>query len=265
MKLREFSDLHTEFGKFKIPALPDDLETTLILAGDVGIGKIHRNWMEMTCKRFKQVIYVLGNHEFYHGVLPEVRQQWRDIEEDIPNLFFLDDDHVILDGVRFIGGTLWTDFKNNDPMIMNYIANRMNDFGQLIVLPTPEGYPYASGPHVKFMPVDAFKLHVKTFKKIDRTLREPFDGETVVVTHHAPSYESVPQEFRGFDSYEMNYGYYTDLEWMLEKYDIKYWFHGHMHNSSDYEIGGTRVICNPRGYAPHDLNPNFEPEKVLDI
>lgn len=264
MKLRTFSDLHTEFSKFKIPELPDDLETTLILAGDIGVGKTHRNWMEMICKKFKRVIYILGNHEFYHNEYFNVISQWREIEAEVPNLFFLHNEYVDFDGVRFIGGTLWTDFKNNDPLIMNHIANRMSDF-QIISYPNDETSPYAHGPYMRFTPSNAFEEHVKAFKFIDKTLNKPFDGKTVIITHHAPSYGSVAEQYRGYDDYETNFGYFTDLDWMLEKYDITYWFHGHMHNSSDYEVGGSRVICNPRGYAPHELNPEFNSKLVLDI
>ena len=87
--------------------------------------------------------------------------------------------------------------------------------------------------------------------------------KTVVVTHHAPSALSVPERFRGET---LNGAYYSNLEdIMLDNHQIVYWTHGHTHDSFEYEVGSTTVVCNPFGYYYKEENKNFNPNLVKEI
>lgn len=93
-------------------------------------------------------------------------------------------------------------------------------------------------------------------------LRRPFDGATVLVTHHLPSYRSVAPNFGG---HPLNPCYASNLDGLIERYKPALWIHGHTHMSCDYQLGATRVVCNPRGYVNHNLNVDFKAGLVLRI
>ena len=114
MKIRILSDLHLEFGKIEIVALPDDMDTTLILAGDIHVGTRAFDFVTELCARFRNVIYILGNHEFYGHDVPTIVDNWRYIAKNIDNLQVLEKDYVVVEDTIFIGGTMWTDLNNGD-------------------------------------------------------------------------------------------------------------------------------------------------------
>ena len=84
----------------------------------------------------------------------------------------------------------------------------------------------------------------------------------VVITHHAPSKQSI--EARQRESV-LSAAYASNLDEFIETYQPDLWVHGHMHNSSDYKHGKTRVMCNPRGYEGYRPNSLFNPSLVVEV
>jgi predicted phosphodiesterase len=247
MKLHILTDLHIEFGDFMPPPIDADV---VVLAGDIGLGISGVRW---AAQRFPHtpVIYIAGNHEFYRhdiALIDELRVAAKD------NIHLLENDSIEINGVRFLGTTLWTDFALYGDVeqlaAMQYAEGRMND------------YAIIANRNRRFRPQDSLAIHTRSRHWLAAKLTEPFDGETVVVTHHAPSARSIHGRFR--DS-PLSAAFASNLEKMIGADRVALWIHGHMHDSFDYEIDGTRVVCNPRGYTPDALNPDFRPDLVVDI
>ncbi len=235
---RLMSDLHLEFrGNSKWSAHLAMKETpadVLILAGDIGIadrGEMYA-FLDVACSHYPDVIMVMGNHEHYGGDFLKTEETIRNCTETLPNFHLLERSYIDLDGVRYIGASLWTDFHNDDPLIKLHLSKFMSDyrvirFGDRQVLPD-----------------DVYENHVASLTYIKGILSLPFDGSKVVITHHAPHENSVASKYK--HETDTNYGYYTDLTDVLGQ--SKYWLHGHMHEYCEYEVNGTTVIANPWGY-----------------
>ncbi|MEE9493716.1 MAG: metallophosphoesterase [Gammaproteobacteria bacterium] len=247
MKLHVLNDLHIEFEDFEPPETNADV---IILAGDIGVGSDGLHWAEQRLPN-KPVIYVPGNHEFYHNDIAIIDQ----LKAEAPdNIHVLNDNQIIIDGVRFLGSILWTDFLlfgEADKFFAMQTARRgMTDFSII------------KNHGKQFTPEDAVRLHTTSRDWLAVMLAEPFDGKTVVVTHHAPSSQSVHPRFaRDL----LTPAFASNLENLMDGDRVALWIHGHMHESYDYAIYGTRVACNPRGYAPRALNPDFSPDWVLKV
>lgn len=247
MKLHTLNDLHIEFEEFTPPETGADV---VVLAGDIGVGMEGLRWVEA---RFVDtpVIYVPGNHEFYHHDIA-LTDALKAAASD--HIHVLNDDQIVIDGVRFLGSTLWTDFalfgEADKFYAMHEARLRMTDFSII------------RNHGVRFTPEDAFQLHTASREWLAAMLAEPFDGKTVVVTHHAPSSRSVhPRYARDL----LTPAFASNLENLMHGDRVPLWIHGHMHESFDYEIYDTRVLCNPRGYAPRALNPDFKADLVVEI
>ena len=250
MKLQVLSDVHNEFSVLTLPKTDADV---IILAGDIDVKLRAIPWaLEFN----KPVIYVAGNHEFYGMQVEEVKTKLHALSQNT-NIHFLDDEEVVIGGVRFLGGTLWTDFKLfGNPEIASLNAQfGMSDFRVIRI-----GSQYR-----KFLPMDAFALHNKTVSFLTQKLNEPFDGKTVIVTHHAPSLQSVES---GYLHHPLTPAYASNLEHLMND-SVSLWIHGHMHHCVDYTINGTRVISNPRGYQEprqaYPENRGFNPEFVVEL
>ncbi len=222
----------------------------MVLAGDIGVGMGGLRWAE---ERFpaRPVIYVPGNHEFYHHDLALIE----DLKAQAPDhIHVMNDDQVIIGGVRFLGSILWSDFKlfgeAEKFFAMQQARLQMTDFSII------------QNNGKRFTPEDAIRLHTASRDWLAAMLAQPFNGKTVVVTHHAPSSQSVHPRYA---SDLLTPAFASNLENMMDGERSAVWFHGHMHESYDYEIYGTRVVCNPRGYAPDALNPDFRPDLVLEV
>jgi len=247
MKLHILNDLHTEFEDFEPPATDANV---VVLAGDIGVGMKGLLWAE---ERFpnKLVIYVPGNHEFYHHDIALIDE----LKAQAPgHIHLLNDDLVVIDGVRFLGSVLWTDFalfgEADKFFAMQQARQQMTDFSII------------QNRDRRFTPEDAIRLHVASRDWLAAMLAIPFDGRTVVVTHHAPSSRSVAPRYA---SDLLTPAFASSLEPLMDGGRVTLWVHGHMHESYDYEIHGTRVICNPRGYAPSALNPEFRPDWIVEV
>jgi Icc-related predicted phosphoesterase len=243
MKIHVLSDLHLEFGPCRIP--PVDCDVT-VLAGDVHLGRKALPMLEELCSQ-RPVVYVLGNHEFYRNEFDATLDFWNSCS--LENLTFLENKAAIVNNTRFVGATLWTSMGNGDKKTMDLARYCMND------------YVVVARGKSELTPEDTIERFDQSKAFIDRELRLPFDGTTVVVTHHLPSYKSVAPQFEGDP---LNPCFASDLDALIGKHQPPIWIHGHTHASFDYHSGNTRVVCNPRGYAGQEMNPDFKAGLVLE-
>jgi len=252
LNIQVMSDLHLECAAFVPPISSADV---VVLAGDIGVSTEGIQWAKDMFD--VPVIYVAGNHEYWdpRQSMPEHKAQMQALASD-SHVHFLDNDVLIIKGVRFIGTTLWTDltrapsalYSDMDRIIVDYEVSR--DVGGLLHFTTD----YAQ---------TLFDLNVAWLKS---ELAKPFAGKTVVVTHHAPSRRSEHAQYAGN---VWNPCFMSDLEELMGD-GLDVWLHGHTHNNFDYTVNGTRVVCNPRGYPyPEPLmaweNPLFNPAKMVKI
>lgn len=267
MKIKIVSDLHLEFSDIVIPNNGCDV---LILSGDIMLSEPlkdfpadysdatiqssrhiqairFRNFLKYCSEDFPHVIYVAGNHEFYHGKFYGGIDTLREECSQFPNIHFLENSSFAIDNVIFVGGTLWTDCNKQDGLTLWSLPKRMNDFK--IIKNDQHSYR-------KLTAEDTVKRHKKTLEYIETVVSNaPPDKKLVVVGHHAPSIKSIHPRY--LEDSVMNGGYYSNLEEFILKYpQINLWTHGHVHNTNDYTIGTTRVICNPRGYEEKGYSEN---------
>lgn len=254
MKLHILSDLHNEFAIYKPHSASNDADV-IILAGDIwkgaaGIAWAREQWPD------KQIIYVAGNHEFYNLDRKLIIEECRQVSKET-GVHFLDNDEVVIDGVRFLGSTLWMDFMlfgedNKDESIIQGMR-ALNDF-RLV----REGqWP--------FSPFDAVRLCEESTQWLRKRLLARHDGKTVVVTHHLPSKRSCAPRFMTPGNL-LSACFASNLDHLFGRSAL--WIHGHTHDSFDYSANRTRVICNPRGYARHERdaeNPEFDPDLIVEI
>lgn len=249
MKILILSDLHLEFEPLFIPNTDADV---VVLAGDINL---KTRGLEWAIKAFpdKPVVAVLGNHEYYGEKYPGLVTKAKQVV-DGTNIHLLENDHVEIDGVSFFGCTLWTDLKLfGDPRLAGYFCQQeMSDFKKIRVEP---GYS-------KLSPISMTAIHNRSLEWLNEKLSASSSMRNVVVTHHAPSARSIAPKL----SEELtSAAYASHLDAMIESHNIDMWVHGHVHNSCDYNVGNTRVVCNPRGYSPDWLNPYFEESFVVEI
>ena len=249
MRLHILSDLH--LGVQGMPP-PDVKADVTILAGD--IQRPASAAMAWAAGLRRPVLYVPGNHEFYGGLIPEVRQALaRSAREH--GIQLLDQSTRVIGGVRFVGATLWTDFAlfgdETKDLAMTLSAKFMRDF---------KAIRNANGS--VFTPADSCALFAEQYAWLASILDEPFDGPTVVITHHAPTPRSVHPRFA--DS-PISAAFVSDCTALMGRAVL--WIHGHTHDSFDYMADGTRVVCNPRGYCPEGAveNADFDPYLCLDV
>ncbi len=253
MKIRLLSDLHLEFEELPIRQGGEDV---VVLAGDIALGTSGIEWAKKTFSC--PVIYVAGNHEFYahhfDDLIPDLRAAAAG-----SNVHFLENDAVIIDSVRFVGATLWTDFNiyGTPRYSMGVAEELMSDFRVI-----RDG---AQKRRRRLLPRRTAERFQASLAAVERLVEVPFSGKTVVVTHHLPSPASVAPQYRG-DSCTPAFA--SDLdEFILQHPAIGYWVHGHTHDSVDTMVGTTRILCNPGGYPQGGKRENldFELECVISI
>ncbi len=244
MRIRIYSDLHLEFTPFEAPAIDAD---AIVLAGDIANGAAGIAWARESFSG--RLLYLAGNHEYYEGEFEAVQEAMgaaaRKLEVEL-----LDCSEVVLDGVRFLGCTLWTDYslapQAERPAVIE-AARKLNPDYQLI----------RRGSRA-FSPEDAIALCSRHRAWLAAALAAPYPGKTVVVTHFAPHPRSIAPAYFG---HRANPGFVLDLEDMMGGAAL--WIHGHTHTFFDYRVRGTRVICNPRGYPAEPTG--FRPALTVDI
>ncbi len=278
VKIAVMSDLHLEFERGPYRTLGTDsaghpdvgprLDSltggldVLVLAGDVDVGAHGFAYAEAAARFLAvPVVLIAGNHEFYGGdrrdrhmdtLLPSLRER---SSESAGRVRFLERDTAIVGGVRFLGCVLWTDFglfgAEMVETAMQAAQSSLADFTNI---------RYRA--QIPFSPDHACAEFRRAIDFLKAELAQPFDGLTVVVTHHAPSTGSVAARFA---EDLITAAFVSILDDLVGGSGVPLWIHGHTHDSFDYRIGATRVLCNPRGYWPGDLNPRFDPRLVVTV
>jgi len=271
MKIAICSDLHLEFGTISLENTEN--ADVLILGGDICVAKDlmkkdnndildrfgrsekwHQFFQECS-DRFRNVIYIMGNHEHYHGDYANTVTILRDRLSYLDNLHILDKQILTVNDITFIGGTLWTDMNNEDPITLLHMTGMMNDFRCIMNSNRVVNFKDHEGKFAtrtaKFSPDDTVVDHKEMLEYIRLMIEGKFDQKFVVVGHHAPSKQSTHPRYA--DEVIMNGGYSTALdEFIMDHPQIKLWTHGHTHEDFDYMVGSTRIVCNPRGYDAYE-------------
>jgi len=270
MRVHVFSDLHLEFGPL---TLPDDVKSgaladLVLLAGDIDVKRRAVAWAAAT---FTQAVCLIGgNHEAYRDSLfasiAGGRRAAKELSSNRVNpVRFLEQETWALnaaDGtpVRIVAATLWTNFQVFGPDecddAMSLAGRSMTDFFLIRIRDS------VSRETRSLQPSDVVRINEASRSFLRSALAQSFDGLTIVMTHHAPSLKSVPVEYR---TDLLTAAYASNEETLIEEFQPALWAHGHLHSSSDYRIGRTRVICNPRGYFPNELNSSFNPSLTIEL
>ncbi|MEO7952920.1 MAG: metallophosphoesterase [Polaromonas sp.] len=253
MKLNILSDLHLSCGALEIPQTDADV---VILAGDIARPRDAVAW---ALGFDKPVLYVAGNHEFYGGNLAGTVGELRRLCAGT-RIRVLDGDEIIIGGVRFLGTTLWTDFLifgqgEQRAQAMRQAQDFMRDFKKIQL---------SDLPGQLFTPDDCAALCQAQASWLEHRLAQAHAGPTVVITHHAPSRQSIHPRFAGS---LLNACFVSELDRLAGAGHAQLWIHGHTHDSFDYELSGTRVVCNPRGYSREGVNENplFDSKFLVEI
>jgi len=242
MKINYFSDIHLEFGVSDVPATDADI---VIAAGDIGIYDQGIAWLKTIDK---PVIYVAGNHEYYTHEYQDTLKMLK-AECANTNIHFLENNSFIFQGVRFLGCSLWTDLFVEGPVTAEVLAYTLNDFRRI---------RFADG---EFNATQYSELHHHSRAWLEKALARPYNGTTIVVTHHAPTHRSWP----GSPNTIRKFAYCNDLKSLCSQYNISAWFHGHTHSIGDYRIANTRILSNTRGYMGRKVVDNFDLNKTVVI
>jgi Icc-related predicted phosphoesterase len=253
MKIQIFSDLHIDVAPIKPITIADNVDM-VIVAGDTCEGAVRAfEHLRQIVPLAIPIVMVMGNHEYYRRFIPDELALARERAASFNVHLLEEDDNTVICGVRFAGATLWTDYAifgaANVPQVMNACALGMNDH-RLI--------GWQKQPWLRFRPQEAARLHHESRAFLTEILATSFP--TVVVTHHAPHWDSVLPRYQ---SDPLTGAFVSDLSMLIEAYQPALWVHGHVHNSSDYRIGRTRIVANPHGYG--NENPRFNGQLVVEV
>ena len=254
MKIQFVSDLHIDHWGHGItrplPFGPEHIVgDVLVVAGDVDerIPSLV-SYLGTLTETGRPVLFVPGNHEYFSETWTTYQNRLR---ENLPaGITLLDRNETIIDGVRFLGCTLWTNFGGSMRKLRD-CESGMPDYENIV---KDDSWRMITGE-------DVLARHTEERAWLKMNLSDPFSGPTVVVTHHAPSVRSNHPRFRGS---RISTAFYSHLEDLIEKTQLDLWVHGHMHNSCDYRIGKTRVVCNPCGYS-EDENEGWDPRAMVEV
>jgi predicted phosphodiesterase len=242
MKLQIYSDLHNEFARFD--PVPNDADV-VILAGDIDLRSRGVNWANETFQC--PVIYVCGNHEYYGGHLEYTLLKMK--EAALPHVHVLENEVLILDQTRFLVTTGWTDYTSTGDVqaAIRTAWEWMNDF-RLI---------RADASYRLLRPADLITKSRISYNWLAQELGTPFDGKTVVVTHHAPVADYLSEDHAG----HLAAAYANDWSDLLGKTDL--WVYGHTHVAASFTKNGCRVVSNPRGYPGQ--HTGFDPDLIIEL
>ena len=257
MDLRIVSDLHLEFMTFAdipllgktISAQPADI---LVLAGDVCPIKSKR-WialLDATGDAFKHILWVPGNHEYYGSdLILSGRVHYNRVSRwnaavGYEKLIYLNQKTIEIDNVKFIGCTLWTDFDRENPIAMLTSNKIMNDYNRIKM------------HRRKLKPVETTYIHRDQKNWLFKESKAK--GTNVVISHHAPTFQSIHPHWRTSKDHLLNCAYASDLSNEILSANIALWVHGHMHDSVEYQVGDTLVYANPKGNDYPSRNEKFD-------
>jgi Icc-related predicted phosphoesterase len=276
VKLQILSDLHTDVAPIKPITIGDDVDA-VVVAGDTCQGVRHAFVaLRRIVPERVPIVMVAGNHEFYRRCIQSEITEAKAIAANY-NVVFPEDDVALLGTTRFIGATLWTNYRvfgaTNGAVAMDTARRRLNDHRKI---------SWAKQPWKRFRPEEALLLHERSKSFIVDALNTPFGGCTVILTHHAPHFGSVAKG--PYQNDILTAAYVSDLTDVLmidagagastgavdatvketsSSNWNRIWLHGHIHSSSDYVVGTTRILANPHGYGFE--NPSFNPRLIVEV
>lgn len=249
MRIHVISDLHQEFGEVPLPRVDCDC---VVFAGDVDTKTNGLMWL---FQQFRDVpvIYICGNHEFYGENYPSLIGKLK-MRAEGTNVHVLENESVTLGGIRFFGCTLWTDMALMGDWTDGAVlaGDKMNDYKR--VRNSARGYKRLS-------PRDTRRAHLESVTAMREFFSAGDARSSVIVTHHAPSLQSLPERRR---TEAISCAYASNLDDLILEHQPRLWIHGHIHHNNDYMIGETRVLANPRAY-PDDPNSEFVPNLVVTL
>lgn len=269
MKLRILSDLHLDINT-KMPFNIKDKGTFTVICGDIsGYFLRTSKWLN---KNVENGVFVAGNHMIYNGSGHSLQYQLKQFEKSYPlkvPLSFLNDSYKIVNDIVFVGGTLWTDYclwgEDAKDRYVYYAICYLNDFRFGLFNPNKNIENEKPSQLIKLKPQDCEKMFHHTVSVIDKVCRKFPEKKVVVVTHHAPSEQSLKESHKT----NVTPAFASNLEkFILDHPNIKLWCHGHIHAASDYNIGNCRIICNPRGYAKYHEKADitgFNKDLIVEI
>jgi predicted phosphodiesterase len=250
VRLHVLSDLHIEQAPFAMDSVGADV---VVLAGDICLGTRGVQWAQEWA-RGRPVLYIAGNHEFYGHTLPDLVEELRRAA-DGSSVHVLENEELLLDGVRFLGCTLWSDFdydgRERRVESMRLCEQLVSDYSHI-----------AFGPAERALAArDTRTLHVSSRAWLAARLEQPHDGPTVVVTHHAPLIRTRPPtpQLRALAG-----AFASDVTELMGSERVALWVFGHTHQLADLDVDGTRVLSNPRGY-PHQCVAGFDPGRMIEL
>ncbi|MGY2263233.1 metallophosphoesterase [Pseudomonas sp. SDO55104_S430] len=253
MRIALLSDMHLSVNAIPFPKVEADI---VVLAGDIARPARAIEWAS-ACPL--PILYVAGNHEFYGSDLASTYEQLRDLSRGT-RITVLERSEHVHGGVRFLGCTLWSDYRLFDEgpqrdLGVDMATDLIRDFSHIRIAPDfPE----------LFTPAVSQLIHLQTVAWLDDCFRRDSTTPTVVISHFAPTRSSIAPMFA---ESPINSSFVSDLEEKIRQWRPVLWLHGHTHGSFDYRVGNTRVVCNPRGYAGNGVNenPEFNGALVLEI
>ena len=269
--LRPINDLHldvdiyTKKPLWTPPTDERDAETCLIIAGDIWKGTrpfefaINTAWIPNLAKRYAAIVFVLGNHDYWGEAVNVLPNKIYNLiyTLGLTNVYVLQNTAVVLNNIRFLGGTLWTNFNNGHPLCRFAWQTTMTNDANKIKYRIGEDYA-----HIRTGTLMQEHYATKNFIFKEITERNNFRA-TVVVTHMAPTFLAVDDAFK---HETVANGYYaTEFGNEIAEFGPDFWFYGHMHNATDFTIGNTRLINNPRGYGNIEPGKGWNPHKIIEL
>jgi predicted phosphodiesterase len=235
MKIRVLSDLHLEFTKYVKGPFPSVGEDLVILAGDIGIGVKGIEWAREAFPG-RDVVYILGNHEFYEYDWNNLIVQAREAAAG-SRVHFLENDKLDLGGVRILGCSLWTDFA--------VMGRMLTPDCRTVAQAEMADYKLIRKDHRrrKLLTADTIERCRQSYHWLDCEIREA-DRKLLVVTHHAPTMATTAPWNAILLSNAAFHNGYDDLI----RPPVALWIHGHTHHSAAATVNGIPVVSNQRGY-----------------
>lgn len=260
------SDVHLEFGSSKVDSIIQQwsfqpgVKRILVIAGDLGypMEPAYRDFLVLMRSKFDHVLVVAGNHEYYkqrtseaiQKGYPAIKWSYTQIQDQIRQVcqeadcHFLQRGVVIIDGIRFLGTTLWTDIP---PVYQTSTQFRMND------------YRHMAGP--KLTPITP-AITTQWHREEKQWLQEEIASDSrpaIIITHHLPSYQIIANKYQGDPN---NSCYASDCEELFTP-PVVGWMCGHSHHRSSGSINGIPYLLNPIGYPEEDASYDLQMRVIL--
>jgi hypothetical protein len=194
---------------------------------------------------------VPGNHEYYGHAAPGIVRKMRSLAARL-GLHLLDRNSITVDGIRFLGCTLWTDLRagDNQDSLMEMAGRYVMDYRMIRVPPS----------YRCLTPRDTIRWHSQAMSWLTEELSDT-SVPTVVISHHSPSMRSISPAHAGSP---FNAAFSSNLDEFVASSTVPLWIHGHTHHCVDYSLGGTRIVSNQRGY-PDEPACGFDPSLVVEF